>query len=89
MPQNTLTPPERGIRPSPSHAARVNGEAKSNAFDEVIAQVESVKAKLREVATDLSATLALLKAAEREKKTSEKEVESVRATLRSLQRMQI
>lgn len=84
MPQQ-LTPPVRGTRP----IAPLNGEAKPSAFDELIAQVESVKAKLREVSNDLAETLALLKTAEREKKATNKEIESVRATLRSLQRVQI
>jgi len=85
MPQQ-LTPPVRGTRPT----APLNGEPKpAGAFDELIAHVESVKAKLREVSNDLGETLVLLKAAEREKKATNKEIESVRATLRSLQRVQI
>jgi len=50
-------------------------------------QLETVKTALRDVLLDLNATLDLLKAAEKEKKTSAKEVESVRATLRSLQKV--
>jgi hypothetical protein len=44
---------------------------------------------LRDVIIELNATLDLLRAAEREKKASAKEVESVRATLRSLQKVAI
>ena len=84
MPQQ-LTPPERGTRP----IAPLNGDPKPGAFDDLIAHVESVKAKLKEVGNDLGETLALLKSAEREKKATNKEIESVRATLRSLQRVQI
>jgi hypothetical protein len=82
MPQQ-LTPPARGTRPI------APPEAKPGAFDELIAHVESVRAKLKEAGNDLGETLALLKSAEREKKTTNKEIESVRATLRSLQRVQI
>ncbi len=82
MPQQ-LTPPVRGTRPI------TPPEAKPGAFDDLIAHVESVKAKLREVSNDLGETLVLLKAAERETKATNKEIESVRATLRSLQRVQI
>ena len=84
MPQQ-LTPPERGTRP----IAPLNGDPKPGAFDDLIAHVESVKAKLKEVGNDLAETLVLLKAAEREKRATNKEIESVRATLRSLQRVQI
>lgn len=80
----TPTPPARGPRP----VAPVNGEAKS-AQVEVLTHLDGVKAKLRDVMTDLNATVTLLKAAEKEQKVSAKEVESVRATLRSLQRIQV
>ena len=85
MPQQNLTPPVRGTRPVPPP----NGEPKPGAFDELIAHVESVKAKLKEVSNDVAETLVLLKATEREKRASNKEIESVRATLRSLQRVQL
>ena len=52
-------------------------------------QIETVKTGLRDVIIELNATLDLLRAAEREKKASFKEVESVRATLRSLQKVAI
>ncbi len=80
----TPTPPERGTRP----VAPVNGETKS-AHVEVLTHLEGVKAKLRDVMTELNTTVTLLKAADREQKVSAKEVESVRATLRSLQRIQV
>lgn len=83
MPQNP-TPPERGTRP----VAPVNGEAKS-AYLEVLTHLDGVKAKLRDVMTDLNEAVTLLKAAEKEQKVSAKEIESVRATLRSLQRIQV
>lgn len=84
MPQN-LTPPERGTRPVPP----LNGDPKLGAFDELIAHVESVKAKLKDASNAVAETLVLLKATEREKRASNKDIESVRATLRSLQRVQI
>ena len=83
MPQN-LTPPERGTRP----VAPVNGEEKS-AYAAVVTHLDGVKAKLRDVITELNEAVTLLKAAEKEQKVSTKEIESVRATLRSLQRVQL
>ncbi len=81
MPQN-LTPPVRGTRP-------VVPVETQTAYAAVVTHIEGVKSKLRDVITDLNETLTLLKAAEKEKKLSDKEVESVRATLRSLQRIQV
>ena len=81
MPQNP-TPPERGPRP----VAPVNGET---SYAAVVTHLDGVKAKLRDVIAELNETVTLLKAAEREQKVSAKEVESVRVTLRSLQRMQV
>ena len=57
--------------------------------DVLVAHVESVKAKLKDVSNAVAETLVLLKATEREKRASNKEIESVRATLRSLQRVQL
>lgn len=85
MPQNPMTAPERGnLR---SHPA-TNGEDGS-AFKAVVEQIESIKTKLKETLGDLTEALALIKAAEKEKRLNEKEMESVRATLRSLQKVQI
>ena len=84
MPNPTQTPPERGTR----SVAPVNGETQS-AFAAVVTHLDGVKAKLRDVMTELNGTLTLLKTAEKEQRVSAKEVESVRATLRSLQRIQV
>ncbi|MEN9575301.1 MAG: hypothetical protein RL514_3156 [Verrucomicrobiota bacterium] len=84
MPTATLPAPERGTR----SLAPVNGETQSS-FAAVVTHLDGVKAKLRDVMTELNGTLTLLKTAEKEQRVSAKEVESVRATLRSLQRMQV
>jgi len=81
MPQN-LTPPERSTRP----VAPVNGET---SYAAVVTHLDGVKTKLRDVIAEINETVTLLKTAEKEQKVSTKEVESVRATLRSLQRMQV
>ena len=87
MPENTLTPPRRGnLQPKveTNHNQTMNSPLAS-----AIAQIEAVKTGLRDVILDVNATLDLLRAAEKEKKTAFKEVESVRATLRSLQKVAI
>ena len=52
-------------------------------------QVENIRNNFRESLNGLNQVLSLLKTAEKEQKSSEKEIESVRSTLRSLQRVQI
>jgi len=84
MPQPAPHPTERRSVTPPA-----SDEAPPTAFAEVIAHVEAVRTKLKEVGNDLASTLVLLKAAEREKKATQKEFEAVRATLRSLQRVQL
>jgi hypothetical protein len=85
--ETTLTPPRRGNLPSKTEGNHhgQNGAALSGA----VTQIETVKTGLRDVILELNATLGLLRAAEREQKASAKEVESVRATLRSLQKVAI
>jgi DNA polymerase III sliding clamp (beta) subunit (PCNA family) len=80
-----LPAPELG-RLKPTNGS--NGET-STAMKAVVDQVEKIKAHLREVISDLNTTLDLLKAAEKEKRATLKEVESVRATLRSLQKVEL
>ena len=65
-----------------------NGETHS-AISAVVDHVEAIKTRLKEVISDLSKTIDLLKAAEKEKKATLKEVETVRATLRSLQKVDL
>jgi hypothetical protein len=78
----TLPAPERGnIKPT-------NGETHS-AISGGVDHVEAIKTRLKEVIGDLSKTIDLLKAGEKEKKATLKEVETVGATLRSLQKVDL
>lgn len=91
--ETTLTPPRRGnLQPkAEDNNGNHNGTNGQNgsALSAAVTQIETVKTGLRDVIIELNATLDLLRAAEREKKASAKEVESVRATLRSLQKVAI
>jgi DNA polymerase III sliding clamp (beta) subunit (PCNA family) len=80
---NNITTPERG---NPKNGS--NGETQT-ALGLVIDHVEQIKTRLKEVVGDLNKTIDLLKSAEKEKKATLKEVESVRATLRSLQKVEL
>ena len=88
--ETTLTPPRRGnLQPPVEAHPNHNGNGHTTPLAAAISQIETVKTGLRDVITELNATLDLLRAAEKEKKTSAREVESVRATLRSLQKVAI
>jgi len=69
-----------------TQATKTTAPETKSANTEVIAQVDQIKDQLKNVIRDLTTVGDLLKTAEKEKKASFKEVESVRATLRSLQR---
>lgn len=88
MSQAPLTTPRRGNLPLKPETNPSNAPAAS-ALTSAVMQIETVKTALRDVMLDLNATMDLLRAAEKEKKASAKEVESVRATLRSLQKVAI
>lgn len=89
--ETTLTPPRRGnLQPkTEDHHENHNGNHGQNgsALSVAMTQLEAVKTGLRDVILNLNATLDMLRSAEREKKSSAREVASVRATLRSLQKV--
>ncbi len=59
------------------------------ALETALAQIDTIKAGFREAIGDLNKLTDLLKQAAREQKAGEKEVQSVRQTLRSLQSVRI
>ena len=84
-----LTPPRRGNLQPKTETATNGQPANGSTLSAAVTQIDNVKTALRDVILDLNATLDLLRAAEKEKKASAKEVESVRTTLRSLQKVAI
>ena len=64
-------------------------EEKSSALKGALEQIEKIKTALREVIGQLNETASLLKAAEKDQRATEKEFDSVRTTLRSLQKVSI
>ena len=77
--------------PTPTRPQPVNGEheASPSAIRAAFDQVETIRTSLRDLLAQVNDTANLLKAAEKEKRAGEREVESVRSTLRSLQRVQL
>jgi DNA polymerase III sliding clamp (beta) subunit (PCNA family) len=90
---DTTTAPERNTMTANTTTATqpVNGEpeASPSALRAGLDQIETIKGSLRDLLAQVNDTAILLKAAEKEKRAAEREVESVRSTLRSLQRVQL
>jgi DNA polymerase III sliding clamp (beta) subunit (PCNA family) len=97
------TPPVAGAAPAsapsaaePEHQTeqRTTMPAKSanapeSSLSEAVQQIEKIKETLKAVLIECSTVLAAIKSAEKEKKATDKEVESVRTALRSVQKVQI
>jgi hypothetical protein len=77
--------------PSTPRHPPANGEsdASPSALRAVLDHLESMKGSLRDLLGRVNETATLLKAAEKEKRATEQEIESVRRTLRGLQRVQL
>ncbi len=80
MPENT----NGGAKP-----AEPNKEEPKAALDLALAQIEVVRGDFRNAVAGLNKLGDLLKQVQREQKNSEREISSVRATLRSLQSVRI
>ena len=66
-----------------------NTDSEQSPIRTAIAQVDQVRNQFRDCLNGLNQAMAQLKAAERDQKMTAKEIDSVRGTLRSLQRVQI
>ena len=67
-----------------------NGAAAAeSAFDHVRIKLEQTRTAMKEMITDLNDALKLLAQAQRERRSAEKEIEEVRTTLQSLQKIRI
>jgi DNA polymerase III sliding clamp (beta) subunit (PCNA family) len=91
--ENTSNLPPRGNLTvngnSHGHGATRKHEETDSALGAVSEKIDSIKSTLRQVITELTEAQNLIKTAAKEKRATEKEVESVRAALRSLQKVEI
>ena len=74
---------------TPQAAPAVSKEETKSALETALVQIESIKAGFRETINGLSKLGDSIRNAMREQKASEKEVHTVRQTLRSLQSVRI
>lgn len=83
MPENNI-PTTTGVK-----RPIANAEEPKPALDAALAQLEGVRGDFRNVVVGLNKLGDLLKQVQRENKSSEKEISSVRQTLRQLQAVRI
>ena len=92
MPTTTMAAPERSNihgNNSTSTNGQAGGEESRSAFKAALGQIERIKTDLRDVIGDLSDAVTLLKTAEKEQRSSVKEIQAVRAKLREIQSVEI
>ena len=87
MPRTTTTTTTNGT-PNGTNGHETQAEPKP-ALETALAQIDTIKAGFREAIADLNKLTDLLKQAAREQKAGDREVQSVRQTLRSLQSVRI
>jgi len=66
-----------------------NGNGNGSAVKSLVEHVEQIKENLKEVIRDLNGVIDTVKLAEKERKSSEKEIEAVRTKLRQIQSVAI
>ena len=89
----TTPEPTTTFQPVEAHAANHNGNGNGNgngsAVKSLVEHVEQIKDNLKSVIRDLNEVLDTVKLAEKERKSSEKEIEAVRTKLRQIQSVAI
>jgi DNA polymerase III sliding clamp (beta) subunit (PCNA family) len=99
-PDNSTPPSEASAASEPSAAqpeprterktmSTKSEKTPASPLQEAVEHIEKIKETLKSVIADFATVLAVIKTAEKEKKATEKEIETIRTTLRSLQRVQI
>ena len=88
MPRTTDTTTTNGTTTNGTNGHDTQTEPKP-ALETALAQIDTVKTGFREAIAGLNKLTDLLRQAQREQKAGEKEVQSVRQTLRSLQSVRI
>lgn len=95
QPETPPVTPEPPATPEPSTKEETTTMANAteptpeSPIKEALRRVDEIKEDLKQVLRDLTDTYAFLKQVEREKKASDKEIESIRAKLRDLQNVKI
>ena len=89
--QKGQTCPEESRHPSTDHVgtetqtANTNGNGNGSVVKSLVEHVEQIKENLKNVIRDLTTVIDAVKAAEKEKRTSDKEIDAIRTKLRQIQ----
>ena len=89
MPKETSGNPNTTSAPTRKGATETKPEEPKSALDTAIAQLEVVRGDFRSAIAGLNKLGELLRQSQRETKASDREIQSVRQTLRSLQSVRI
>ena len=76
------------FQPVETHANN-NGNGNGSAIKSLVDHVEQIKENLKNVIRDLSTVVDAVKTAEKEKRTSDKEIDAIRTKLRQIQNVTI
>ena len=87
----TTPEPMTTFQPVETHATNNNGNGNGNgsAIKSLVDHVEQIKENLKSVIRDLSTLVDAVKAAEKEKRSSDKEIDTIRTKLRQIQNVTI
>ena len=78
------------FQPVETHADKNgNGNGNGSAVKSLVDHVEQIKENLKNVIRDLTTVIDAVKAAEKEKRTSDKEIDAIRTKLRQIQSVSI
>ena len=89
MPRTTRTPEAMTTFQPETHAANNNGNGNGSAVKSLVDHVEQIKDNLKSVIRELTTVIDAVKAAEKEKRTSDKEIDAIRSKLRQIQNVTI
>jgi hypothetical protein len=88
-PMTTFQPGETHANHNGNGSGNGNGNGNSSAVKSLVDHVEQIKENLKNVIRDLITVIDAVKAAEKEKRTSDKEIDAIRSKLRQIQSVSI
>ena len=85
----TETIPFQPVETHANNNGNGNGNGNGSAVKSLVDHVEQIKDNLKNVIRDLTILIDAVKAAEKEKRTSDKEIDAIRSKLRQIQSVSI
>ena len=85
----TETTPFQPVETHDNNNGNGNGSGNGSAIKSLVDHVEQIKENLKTAIRDLTTVIDAVKAAEKEKRTSDKEIDAIRSKLRQIQNVTI